>query len=282
MRRLNAVIGIRPDSVNATRRGSGRRSGMSLLEVLVTLALAGTLAALIGEVFLQFSRIRTGGDESSRVITAVPEVFTLINSSLQTLASLDSSTQESSTGGISGNTSPADKNAADRFFLSGNATELMMAVESSSGIPELHSFSSGEVSAEDSIEALKLTRGAAVSGKVVSGACHLVTVMGWKPGSSIVNRESETVRISALFHRSARMRFEYFDGRQWCNEWNSEIRERLPSLIRVTVSPLDQMTGHQFFLPVSSSLRLAPSLLRRSEKSVQGKDSMSGPAAPTT
>ncbi len=246
-----------------TRRTTKRRAGISFLEVIVTLALAGTLTALIGEVFLQFSRIRKGGDESSQAITTIPEILTLINSSLATMASLPSRHQSTNVGSSVG--------SLHRFFLSGTDRELLIAVESSNGLLELHSFSSGDITSETSSVALRQARGATIVGQFERGLCHQIIIDGWRPDSPILDRNAASARISSVFNRPARMTFAYFDGLTWVNDWDSELNGELPSLIRVTVMPADQTSGALWFAPVSSALRIPPCLRKRSrEKAGQG------------
>lgn len=234
-----------------------RRAGISLLEVIVTLALAGTLAALIGEVFLQFSRIRKGGDESSQAITTIPEILTLINSSLATMATLPSRQPQQEIG--------SKASSSGRFFLSGTDRELLIAVESSRGLLELHSFVSGEISAETASIALRQAKGASVTGRFERDLCHQVIVEGWRPDGQLPDRDSATARISTLFNRPARLTFAYFNGLSWVSDWDSEVNKELPTLIRVTVAPADQAAGTQWFESISGTLRISPCLRQRSK-----------------
>lgn len=248
---------------HVTSRATQRRAGISLLEVIVTLALAGTLAALIAEVFLQFSRIRKGGDESSQAITRIPEILTLINSSLTTMATLPSRQPQQDFG--------SSVISSGRFFLNGTERELLIAVESSRGLLELHSFVSGEIRSETASIALRQAKGASVTGRFERDLCHQVIVEGWRPDGQLPDRDSATVRISPLFNRPARLTFAYFNGLNWVSDWDSEVNEELPTLIRVTVAPADQAVGTQWFESISGVLRISP-CVRQSSKDRIGKE----------
>ncbi len=237
------------------------RHGISLLEVVVTLALVGTLASLVGDVFLQFSRIQISSDKSTAAVTAIPEVFTLINQSLHSMTPLSQRDKETSHRIDPDSSAKPSASTSPRYFLQGTDEELMMAVESQDGTANLHSFSSGTVASANASMALRRSGATSVTGEFVPAHSHHVVVSAWDSDGPSDPSRSATASIVELFAQPADIRFEYFDGSRWFSTWDSSINGSLPVLVRVSVSAPQGADGPDWFAPVVCSLRLPPGIV---------------------
>ena len=261
MHLLFAKTGHGLPGVDAAGRKGRHPRGISLLEVMITLALVGTLGSLVSDVFLQFSRIQMSSDKSTAAVTTIPEVFTLINHSLHTMAPLIRREIKSHGRSATDTSAKSAASPSARYFLKGTDTELMLAVESLHGTPNLHSYSGGAVSSRIDSMALRESRSASVTGEFVPAHSHHIVVAGWDADGRADNSQPATATVLELFAQPADMRFEYFDGVDWFLTWDSSVDGNLPVLIRISISATDGATGPDWFAPITCSLRLPPGLM---------------------
>lgn len=214
--------------------------GMTLLEVLLSIAIIGVIVTLFSETLFQFAKLKEQGQSEAMDCLSGPQIIAEIQDVLLRIRKCPDparSVVRKESVDRSSEVAVKDEKQTELLpgLLCGNSEELCVVAADAAGImPQWIEFCNGNV-AESGTSLLSKLSG--LRGSVNRNLLQEPVVMEAPrlQKSSDFSGSSAEVKVRKLTQSTLQLSFEFYDGINWKREWDSVLTQSLPRAIRVTI-----------------------------------------------
>jgi len=213
---------------------------MTLVEVLLAIAIIGSIVTLFSETLFQFAKIKERGQSEAMDHLSGPQMIADIQDVLLRIRPCSDPTKSvvrKQPVADGSKVAAPDAKAADLLpgLLYGNSEELCVVATNASGeTNQWMEFCNGNLADSGASLLSKLSGRRASVPKSLFQEPVLIEVPHMQTSSQFSGSSLE-VRVRKLTQAPLQLRFEFFDGLNWLAEWDSSLMQKLPKAIRVTI-----------------------------------------------